>query len=233
MISLRTSLEILADPLPQTNMTSLTSVPELMSALADGQLHDDELASTWQMLEQSDDAAISWDHYHLIGDVLRSPVASSCVDLGADSASFVSRLSLKLHAEEIQGWSTSQTAQPLQNANLNTSPHEVRAPQLGEAANDGVFRWKLLAGFASLAAVSVITWTAIAPLGQSTASSQLVQSQDATQVLVASPQGVIVRDARLNELLAAHKQLGPVSALQAPSGFLQSAAFETSPGSAR
>lgn len=222
MTCLRIPLEILADPLPHTTMTSLNSTPELMSALADGQLHDDELALTWQMLEQSDDAVISWNHYHLIGDVLRSPAASSRVAASVDSSSFVNRLNLKLHAEELHGRAAGPSAQPA--AHLS---------QRGTAANDDVFRWKLLAGFASLAAVSVITWTAIGPLGLSTTSPQLVQGRDAAQVLVASPQGVIVRDARLNELLAAHKQLGSMSALQAPSGFLQSAAFETPPGSGR
>ena len=76
-MSSHSSLEILADPLPRTTMTSRTSTSELMSALADGQLRDDELASAWQMIEKNDDASISWNYYHLIGDVLRSPVASS------------------------------------------------------------------------------------------------------------------------------------------------------------
>jgi sigma-E factor negative regulatory protein RseA len=36
----------------------------------------------------------------------------------------------------------------------------------------------------------------------------------------------MVRDARLEELLAAHRQLGSNSALQLPSGFLRNATFE-------
>ena len=36
----------------------------------------------------------------------------------------------------------------------------------------------------------------------------------------------MVRDARLEELLAAHKQFGATSALQEPSGFLRNATFE-------
>lgn len=235
MTRFRAPLRILADPLLQTTMTSLTSTPELMSALADGQLRDDELARAWQLLEQSDDAVVSWSHYHLIGDVLRTPIASaSPLIASTDSASFVKRLNLKLHTEVFHGQSASSSALPsLVVTDLNTSEHAQPFSSHGAAANDGVFRWKLLAGFATLAAVSVIAWAAIEPAGLSPMSEQLVQSQDATQVLVASPQGVIVRDARLNELLAAHKQLGSMSALQAPSGFLQSAAFETSPGNGR
>ncbi|MDB5931304.1 MAG: anti sigma-E protein RseA, partial [Polaromonas sp.] len=45
-------------------------------------------------------------------------------------------------------------------------------------------------------------------------------------ILVSSPQGPIVRDARLEELLAAHKQFGATSAFQESSGFLRNATFE-------
>jgi sigma-E factor negative regulatory protein RseA len=36
----------------------------------------------------------------------------------------------------------------------------------------------------------------------------------------------MIRDPRLDELLAAHRQLGGASALQAPAGFLRNATFE-------
>ncbi|MCZ8254264.1 MAG: anti-sigma factor, partial [Polaromonas sp.] len=94
------------------------------------------------------------------------------------------------------------------------------------AANDGNFRWKLVAGIASLAAVSAIAWNATGLLAPATAP-QLAQAPVSQQVVVASPQGPVVRDARLEELLAAHKQLGGTSALQEPSGFLRNATFET------
>lgn len=234
MTCIYSSLEILADPLPQITMTSLISAPELMSALADGQLRDEELARAWKMLELSDDAVHSWNHYHLIGEALRSPVDSSRLAGSADSALFVNRLKLKLHVEDSPRWAAVPAAEPsLVAVGLHIPPNAPHRPRRSVAANEDVFRWKLLAGFASLAAVSVITWSAIGPLDPATVSPQLVQSRDATQVWVASPQGVIVRDARFNELLAAHKQLGPMSALQAPSGFLQSATFETLPNSGR
>lgn len=213
-------------------MTSLLSAPELMSALADGQLRDDDLDCAWQVLEQNDDAIVSWSHYHMIGDVLRSPASTHAST--RSSAAFVNRLNFKLHAETPHAKAADAPVQFLTVvADLSTPDHVRSRSQRGAAANDGVFRWKMLAGFATLAAVSVVTWTAIASSGLSPTSPQLAQSLDATQVLVASPQGVIVRDARLNELLAAHKQLGSTSVLQAPSGFLQSAAFETSSGSGR
>lgn len=235
MISFRAPLEILADPLPQTIMTSFTSASELMSALADGQLRDDELVDAWQVIEQADEAVASWSRYHLIGDLLRAPVAASLPTASrVDATSFVNRLNLKLHAEVTHVESLGASVRPaLLAADLHTPQHQRQVASREAAANDGVFRWKLLAGFASLTAVSVITWAAVGQAGVSPTSPQLAQGGGAQQLLVVSPQGVMVRDARLNELLAAHKQLGSMSALQAPSGFLQSAAFEVSPGSGR
>jgi sigma-E factor negative regulatory protein RseA len=80
-------------------------------------------------------------------------------------------------------------------------------------------------GLASLAAVSAIAWNAAGLLSPA-AAPQLAQAPLSQQVVVASPQGPMVRDARLEELLAAHKQLGGTSALQEPSGFLRNATFE-------
>jgi sigma-E factor negative regulatory protein RseA len=73
-----------------------------------------------------------------------------------------------------------------------------------------------------------MVWAVSAPM--SSTGSQLAQNPALIDaVLVASPQGVIVRDARLEELLAAHKQVGGNSALQMPSGFLRNPTFEISP----
>lgn len=214
-------------------MTPHSSPSELMSAFADGELRDDELSSVWLSLAESDTAVGDWDHYHLIGDVLRSS-NSSVLPACGDSTSFLHRLNLKLRSEEPWAATPSVLPQPLLlPSELAGQAPAALKPQRYRAANDGIFRWKLLAGFATLAAVSVITWTAVAPTSMSTNSPQLAQRQDATQILVSSPQGTIVRDARLNELLAAHKQLGATSALQAPSGFLQSATFEVLPGNGR
>ena len=54
-------------------------------------------------------------------------------------------------------------------------------------------------------------------------------AQGAPVVAVADADGqqVMIRDPRLDELLAAHKQFGSTSALQMPAGFLRNATFET------
>lgn len=185
---------------------------ELMSALTDGQLGGDDFAAALQACRQDDSAAASWDTYHLIGEALRSPASPA---LGADMA-FVARLNQRLAGESLTG-----SAARLAHVPAPDVPRHHAA-----AANDSDFRWKLVAGIASLAAVSAIAWNA-AGLLQPAAAPQLAQAPVSQQVLVASPQGPVVRDARLEELLAAHKQLGGTSALQEPSGFLRNATFET------
>lgn len=204
-----------------TNTTNIMKpsmqTSELMSALADGQLGGEDFAAALHASRHDDSAMACWDTYHLIGDALRSPSRGDGV-LGADSA-FLSRLNQRL-AQEAPIGASLRAAQPvIQEPAVGLPPHR------GQASNDGDFRWKLVAGFASLAAVFAIAWNASGLLSPA-AAPQLAQVPASQQVVVASPQGPMVRDARLEELLAAHKQLGGTSALQEPSGFLRNATFE-------
>ncbi|WP_254774832.1 sigma-E factor negative regulatory protein [Polaromonas sp. YR568] len=196
---------------------------ELISALADGQLGGEDFAAALHACGQDDSAIDSWDTYHLIGDALRS---SASPVLGADKA-FLARLNQRLAGESMAVAGPVPVGNPAgSSADVVHVPVVDAAPRHGAAANDADFRWKLVAGFASLAAVSAIAWNA-AGLLTPAAAPQLAQAPVSQQVVVASPQGPVVRDARLEELLAAHKQLGGTSALQEPSGFLRNATFET------
>ena len=196
---------------------------ELLSALADGQLGGEDFAAALHACGQDESAIAKWDAYHLIGDALRSPASAA---LSADMA-FLARLNERLAAEPLVG-----AGPGLRSDSLVSAADVVHVPVVdashrhGTAANDGDFRWKLVAGLASLAAVSAIAWNAAGLLAPA-AAPQLAQAPASQQVVVASPQGPVVRDARLEELLAAHKQLGGTSALQEPSGFLRNATFET------
>ena len=190
-------------------------VDDRISALADGELRGEAFAQALAACQNAPALLASWHTYHLIGDVLRSPDL-----LAARSASpFLTRLQSRLAQETVQSAAPTEVSLP--------KPVALQAP-VQVAANDSVFQWKMLAGMASMAAVAVMVWTVAVPM--SSTGSQLAKSPTPTDsVLVASPQGVIVRDARLEELLAAHKQVGGSSALQMPSGFLRNATFETSP----
>ncbi|HEX5285942.1 MAG TPA: sigma-E factor negative regulatory protein [Polaromonas sp.] len=194
---------------------------ELMSALVDGQLGGENFAAALQACEHDESAIASWNTYHVIGDVLRSPGFGV---RGADSA-FVSRLNQRLAQETLLG-AAPRSVDPDLAAPAKAIVASEPTHRRGPASNDANFRWRLVAGVASLAAVSAIAWNASGLLVTASAP-QLAQTPAPQQLVVASPQGPMVRDARLEELLAAHKQLGGTSALQESSGFLRNATFET------
>lgn len=204
-------------------MKPMTQHSELISALADGQLASEDFARALAACEAHAQALDSWNTYHLIGDVLRSPELSP----HAADAAFVARLRVRLSQEPVL---VAAPALP----EVRHAPAGQTGRVVEEAANDASFPWKLVAGFASVAAVAAIAWNAGAGLLSPSAAPQLARSQPAAQqVLVVSEQGTVVRDARTQELLAAHRQLGGTSALQMPSGFLRNATFESPQGERR
>lgn len=204
---------------------------EQLSALADGGLGTAEWGET-VAYAQTGEGREAWAVYHLIGDVLRSPELAHGAARGADT-SLAARVTARLEQERVAAAAVSlpEPAQPIVAA----------APVRDEAANAAVFRWKMVAGFASLAAVGVLGWSGLAtvqpqagsgaqiasaaapaPVRAEAPVSTLVSSTDAS----GAPQ-VMIRDPRLDELLAAHRQYGGASALQMPAGFLRNATFET------
>lgn len=203
-------------------MNPSTTTSELLSALADDQLDDAEFAAALDACGHDESALDRWNTYHLIGDLLRSPAVGlpTSVAVGAELA-FASRLSKRL-AQEPPIEALRVAVKPVPAASLPpvASPVHHWSP----ASNDGNFRWKLVAGVASLAAVSAIAWNASGLLMPGSVS-QLAQVFS-PQIVVTSSQGPVLRDARLEELLAAHRQFGATSALQEPSGFLRNATFE-------
>ena len=95
------------------------------------------------------------------------------------------------------------------------------APVEAAAANDGNFRWKLVAGLASATAALAVGWSVLSATGAGPfAGPQLAAAP------TGAPQAVMLRDPQLDELLAAHRQHGDATALQMPTGFLRNATFE-------
>ncbi len=212
-------------------MKTSTQVLEHLSAMADGELGKDEFAIALQACQRDDVALASWNNYHLIGDALRSPAP---VMRSMDTA-FLARLNQRLALEP--SFDVSLVARERLLALVpGTEIASVAGAEVHNtvkpASNDANFRWKLVAGFASLFAVMAVAWNSsglVAPA----IGPQIAQGSAIQQVVVPSSQGPMVRDARLEELLAAHKQLGGSSALQVPSGFLRNATFETPQNTAR
>jgi sigma-E factor negative regulatory protein RseA len=187
---------------------------ELISAMADGQLRGEAFARGLEVAAEDPVALEAWHTYHLIGDVLRSGDFAA----GTIPAAFLSRLQVRLRQEQ-------RLAEP-PRANAE-AVLATFAPGRADraAANDTSFRWKVVAGFASIAAMAAIGWTVVGAISGKAEQAQLAAVQRGADA-GATERGVMIRDSRLDELLAAHRQLGGASALQAPAGFLRNATFE-------
>ncbi len=219
-------------PHDKPDLTPLNAVgqppEEQWSALMDGELATDALPGLLTALARDADARLTCQRYQLIGDVLRTGAVAPA---GSAPQAFVAGVRARLQAEP---------------AAVQVSVPQVVTAVRGQAANDAVFRWKLVAGLASLAAVMAVSWSVIggAPgaAGGSVAGPQMALLQGgggtvvagesaapAAAVVVQTAQGPVLRDARLEELLAEHRQYGGMSALQMPAGFLRDATYQTAP----
>jgi len=187
---------------------------EQLSALADGQLAADDIAQALAFADSAEGRE-TWQLYQLVGDVLRSP-------------------ELAHHAQHdvLSGVRAQLAKEP--RPRLQVAPliavAEARGPD--RAANSAVFRWKVAAGVASVAAVAALGWSSMLG-GGGTVGMQLAQDATPQQsvpgemlAMQAGPGApVMLRDPRLDELLAAHRQYSSVAALQMPANFLRNASF--------
>lgn len=188
------------------------SQKEQLSALADGELADGEVGAALAFAG-SDEGRQTWQLYQLVGDVLRSP-------------------ELAHHAQHdvLAGVRAELAREPrLQPAQLQP----IAARGADRAANGAVFRWKVAAGVASVAAVAALGWSTLLTGGDGASGIQLVQGgapqQSVPAEMLAMQAGpgapIMLRDPRLDELLAAHRQYSSVAALQMPANFLRNASF--------
>jgi sigma-E factor negative regulatory protein RseA len=204
----------------QMNKNGTHERGELLSALADGELGRAEYAQ-WMATpaEAGADLGTTWAAYHVIGDVLRGAdplVAHS-------SSGFVQRLQLRLQDEA-----------PLAPERPQALAEALPVAGRAEPANDAVFRWKLVAGVASISAVAVLTWgmagggagpAGVAPqLAVAPAAPVASQAVEQAVRMAGGDEQIMIRDPRLDELLAQHRQ-GGTTALSLPGGVLRSTTF--------
>ena len=190
---------------------------EMISALADGQLRGEALERVIQTVATDAQARTAWHTYHLIGDVLRS----GDLPTGTAPATFLAGFQVRLEREQCRD-QVADATNSIARGTLHTRTPAVFDSEI-EAANDGSFRWKLVAGVASLAAVAAIGWTAIGTMVR----PEQPQLATALPLTGAERPAVMIRDPRIDEMLAAHRQFGGgASALQMPAGFLRNATFE-------
>ncbi len=221
---------------------SKASTVEQLSALMDGELAADELQhllDTLPDMAADQDCYASAQRYVLIGEVLRAPADGYRMQQ-TSSLDFLSVLNAKLAQEPALVGSAQPVVDEVPVPSV-AAASPVQVPVQREAANQSVFRWKLVAGFASVAAVAMVGWSALglqggglAPAGsgqQIASAAPSVTGPTTAQGLVQMPvtvgqnATVMLRDPRLDELLAARGQIGGTANLQMPASFLRNATF--------
>ncbi len=209
---------------------------EQLSALADGELQAVEVSAALAFAA-SEAGRERWQSYQLIGESLRAGGSQALQPVLSSDGDLLQRLRAQMALE----------GPPLRQPGLmDAALQPIAAPLTGRAAaqadpaaNAQLWRWKLAAGFASLAAVALLGWNSflagqapaaqlaaaparVAPVAASVPAQPLLAQGQA----VAGSEPVMIRDPRLDELLAAHRQLGnTTTALQMPAGFLRNASF--------
>lgn len=155
-------------------------------------------------------------------------------ELSAEQAAALVSASLADDGLMLQWRSMSAISHVLREQPSKSAASPIASMPRQEAANDGVFRWKMVAGLAAFAAVGSLAWGLLAGSGAGNQAGILAQSQNAPplnasgQTLtvvggqIAGQEVTMIRDPRLDELLAAHRQFGGSSALQQPAGSLRS-----------
>ena len=202
---------------------------ECLSAMADGYASTDELSQVLHAAVDNEAVLDAWHDYHLVGAVLRDGRHSPC----CSGKAFVARLRPRL-SEPQAPFELAPRSEP--------TPVPSAAPRVPVmAANEPVFRWKMLAGVASMTAAAALGWNWIGGTGANPAGAQLaVGGAGAPLLAAAAPEAVgptmvvigaeapqaMLRNARLDAMLAAHQQAA--GGAQMPSAFLRSAAFDSS-----
>ena len=221
---------------------------EQLSAWIDGELDDQTLSQLLAALpDLADDADCyaSVQSYQVIGDLMRTAHAPC-----SDSLAFLNALNAKIALEPplvAQGQpAPGDVAVP---AVATAAAQAVKPAAVQDAANHSVFRWKMVAGFATVAAVAMVGWNSIGLLSggagnearqqmAAAAAPQVVASAASPRSAASNAQGLVqqqvtvgqnssimLRDPRLDELLAARGQIGGTANLQMPAGFLRNATF--------
>ena len=208
---------------------------ERLSALMDGELDGAPVAQACAQWHASAESRSGWHAYHLIGDVLRSD------DLATDPA----RDAVFLQAFRARLASGPVVLAPQPRAAMAPAVAVVPARAVGGARSS---RWSWMAptavaaGFVAVAGVLVLTRVpGAAPEREALAGSAITVvgaaptlaagTMGSPMAIASEPQtsvatGELIRDARLDRYLAAHKQFAGSSALGVPSAFLRNATAE-------
>ncbi|MDB5771711.1 MAG: histidine kinase [Burkholderia sp.] len=183
---------------------------EQISAFADGELADQHVDLALAALRK-DDGHSDWELYHQIGDVLRSD------DMDVKlSSGFAARMAARLEME------------PAIVAPMPVNPSSTTAAPAARP----VKRWAVpgMVAAAAMATVAFITTPQlmVATKGEpSGAGKPVLASADGHIAVVSAnaPEGVVLRDPRIDEYLLAHQRFSP--SVYSTAQYARSATFAT------
>ncbi|WP_087691264.1 MULTISPECIES: sigma-E factor negative regulatory protein [unclassified Pandoraea] len=214
---------------------------ERISALVDGEFDADELAA---LLDEADTSGRPlWDDYHLIGDALRSDELALPRSESAFMASFAARLEAEPHLlapaalADVQA-STAQAARTAGSRITRINPFlRVRRvlPTAAAAAAVAALSWVVVprlqdhpAGGAQPQVLAQTAAPSAATGGANLTRVTLTQQPQAAVAAAANGAGpndlIVLRDARLDQYLAAHQQYAPAPIGQSVSPYMRASA---------
>ncbi|RVT49438.1 sigma-E factor negative regulatory protein [Rubrivivax albus] len=193
-----------------------------LSDLADGRLDDHDLAGACRRWAEDDDARRTWHAYHLIGDVLRS---DDLARPAAADAAFLQALRQRLADEPVV---------------LAPAPLAARPARQRGRRQLWLVPMAAAAGFVAVAGVMVVLQQA-APGGNGFDAPQMAATPPlavrATLASTAVPgtapatvqHGQMLRDARVDEYLRAHREVLMGSPAALPGGAVRTVDFDAAP----
>ncbi|AKC68210.1 sigma-E factor negative regulatory protein [Pandoraea oxalativorans] len=211
---------------------------ERISALMDGEFDPDELAA---LLDEADTSGRPlWDDYHLIGDALRSDELTLPRSESAFMASFAARLKAEPHLLAPAALADAQAA---------TAAGGKAAASRVARINPFLRVRRVLPTAAAAAAVAALSWVVVprlqdhpaggaqpqvfaqtaAPTASGSSLTRVALSQQPQAAVAANGAGapndvIVLRDARLDQYLAAHQQYAPAPIGQSVSPYMRASA---------
>lgn len=205
------------------NLQGDAAMQQALSAWMDGESLpsgvDADSLLQWAALQQKGRHA--WQDWHLAGDVLREAPAFDAQPFqqpqGVGSAGWHVRLQQTLASTRVASEEQDIFGEP---ATL-PAPHVPVKVASGarEAANAPVWRWKMAAGFASVAAIGMLAWNMLglqpgaAPATAPVEQMALVGTTPPKSEMQSAAVEASGNDPYLHDMLLAHAQLGGQSLL--------------------
>lgn len=194
---------------------------ERLSALVDGELEMHAVGEACTQWRHDEELRSTWHAYQLIGDALRS---EDLTISAAHDESFLVALRARMADEPVI-----LAPEPVVPVQVAT---DAELPQVRAVGGERQGRWSwwaptaVAAGFVAVAGAVLVTRGPVSRGPEAVLASNPLPAQTLAPAAPSVVNGKLIRDARLDRYLSAHKQFAGSSALGVPSAFLRDASAE-------